>query len=228
MMAILLFDIDGTLLMSGGAGRRSMNQAFEDLFGIPCALEGLTLSGMTDPKIFRNACQKAGVKFSDSAHEKFKNLYLRYLREEIEKAHPGKKLLPGVPELLKALSENPTIYLGLLTGNYQEGAQVKLGHFGLDRYFKFGAFGDDDENRDRLLPHALERFARAYGRLPNGEVVWVIGDTPKDVACARPYRAKALAVATGEYNEHQLAKAQPDALMKDLREIRKFMRVIQN
>ncbi|RMD99073.1 MAG: hydrolase, partial [Calditrichaeota bacterium] len=67
-----------------------------------------------------------------------------------------------------------------------------------------------------------------YGRPPNGEVVWVIGDTPKDVACARPYRAKALAVATGEYNEHQLAKAQPDALMKDLREIRKFLRVIQN
>ena len=225
-MKILLFDIDGTLVYTGGAGLRGMTRAFEDLFGIPNALEGLTLAGMTDTVIFKNACRKAGIEFSENLHKQFKLRYLDYLQEEINRPLPGKKVLPGVPELFRVLQRRPNIYTGLLTGNYQTGARIKLGHFDLNRFFSFGAFGDDHCDRNQLLPYALKRFHKAFNRDINGAVIYVIGDTPRDVECARPHGAKAIAVATGDYTEAQLQEANPDYVLKNLNDIEKFLSAI--
>jgi len=216
LMKVILFDIDGTLMLTGGAGKRGMTRAFEAVFQVKNALEGLKLSGMTDRKIFRNACDKAGVECTEAAEQRFKELYTRFLQEEIRHPNPEKKLMPGIPGLLDDLRSQPGVHLGLLTGNYQQTAKIKLAAFGLDAYFEFGAFGDDDEDRNRLLPFALQRLAAQIGKALNGAAIWVIGDTPQDVECARPHGAKALAVATGGYSEAILAKARPDMLLPNL------------
>ena len=227
-MKILLFDIDGTLVYTGGAGMRGMTRAFEEIFGVPDALKGLTLAGMTDPGIFKNACQKAGIEYTDALHEQFKQRYLACLKEEIERPAPGKQVLPGVRQLFDILKDRSGVYTGLLTGNYQQGARIKLGHFNLNEFFSFGAFGDDHCDRNRLLPFALERFQKVFGRPANGTTVYVIGDTPRDVACARPYGAKSIAVATGDYSEAELQAAGADWVLKDLNEIEKFLSALSN
>jgi phosphoglycolate phosphatase-like HAD superfamily hydrolase len=226
-MTILLFDIDGTLIMSGGAGMRGMNRAFTDLFHIDNALDGLTVSGMTDKIIFRNACKKTNVAFSEEGHNRFKEKYIEHLREEIEKPGTGKMVLPGVENLLMALSTDPEIKLGLLTGNYSPTAKIKLAHFGLAGYFSFGAFGDDDEDRNKLLPYAVQRYTEKFGGNGKAGNVWVIGDTPKDVACARPHGARAIAVATGGHSLGELEKSEPDALLADLGDIAQFLEIIK-
>ncbi len=227
-MKILLFDIDGTLLLTGGSGARAMTRAFYELFGVENGLQGITLSGMTDPVIFRNACIQAGIEPEENAHEQFKRLYLTYLKEEISKDHSQKRMLPGVKPLLQRLSQKPDIHLGLLTGNYQEGARIKLSHFDLDHFFGFGAYGDDHADRNRLVPVALQRFTEKTGFPPNGSTVWVIGDTPRDVACAKPYGAKTLAVATGHYDEKSLQNAEADVVVSDLADTEKILTVFEN
>ncbi|MDQ7053588.1 MAG: HAD family hydrolase [candidate division KSB1 bacterium] len=227
-MKILLFDIDGTLLLTGGSGARAMTRAFYELFGVEDGLKGITLSGMTDPIIFDHACQKAGIEPTEEAHERFKQLYLTYLREEIRKDNSQKRVLPGVKPLLQQLSRQTGVHLGLLTGNYHEGARIKLSHFDLDRFFPFGAFGDDDSDRNRLVPVALRRFHEQMGEAVNGSDVWVIGDTPRDVACAKPYGAKTMAVATGHYDEEELRQAEADVVVKDLSDVDRIVAVLQN
>jgi len=225
-MKILLFDIDGTLLLSGGAGRRGMEKAFEDTFEVPAALDGLTLSGMTDPLIFKNACVKHNLPYSDEKHEAFKTAYLENLPKEILKPGSNKIAMPGVHELISKLSSMDGIQLGLLTGNYRKGAEIKLDHFNLNHYFGFGAFGDDNMDRNKLLPYAIERFKKMNGNSSNENEVWVIGDTPKDIECARPHDAIAVAVATGEYSSEHLAEAKPDFLFNDLSNMDDFLDII--
>lgn len=226
-MKILLFDIDGTLILTGGAGMRAMNRAFAELFHVENALDGLTLSGMTDKIIFRDACKNANIEFTEDTHTIFKQVYIEYLKNEIKKPAPGKRILPGVNDLLETLKSVPDVQLGLLTGNYSPCAKIKLQHFGLDRYFVFGAYGDDDEDRNKLLPHALKRYTERFDN--NGKITstWIIGDTPKDVKCARPHNAKAIAVATGGYSEEELAKAEPDAMFTDLTNTHQFLEIIE-
>ncbi|MFQ5628344.1 MAG: HAD family hydrolase [bacterium] len=226
-MIILLFDIDGTLILTGGAGMRGMNRAFVELFNVENALDGLTLSGMTDKIIFRDACKKANIEFSERNHANFKQSYIEYLKKEIEKPAHGKQILPGVQDLLEKLRFESEIRLGLLTGNYAPCAKIKLQHFGLDQYFEFGAYGDDNEDRNKLVPYALTRYSDRIGQ--NGKITstWIIGDTPKDVRCARPHHAKAIAVATGGYSEEELAKAEPDATFTDLTDSRQFLDIIK-
>jgi phosphoglycolate phosphatase len=213
---LVLFDIDGTLVLTGGAGKRGMTRAFEALFGIPDAFAQVSLAGRTDTSILADALDHHAIPDAERDITAFRRRYLEYLREEVGRATSGKTVLPGILPLLDALTVSPHTFLGLLTGNYAGAAEVKLGHFDLWRYFRCGAFGDDAHDRNHLVPIALDR-ARSCGLPPaviSADVV-VVGDTPRDVECARAHGARVVAVATGEYSVRQLHDAGADVVFED-------------
>lgn len=208
---LLLFDIDGTLVHTGRAGQRGMNAAFERLYGHPGALDQVSLAGRTDraivAEVFR-AIGRADAAGSDDEVFRLRDLYLEHLGLEIVRPGPHPfGVLPGVTPLLEALAGEPTAVIALLTGNFEGGAAIKLGHFDLWRRFAFGAFGDRHVNRRDLVPIALAQ-ARAAGHtgLDAADVV-VIGDTPLDVDCAIAHGARALGVATGSFTVGALRDA---------------------
>ena len=208
MSQLILFDIDGTLVVTGGAGQRAMNRAFEDVFGVSDAFTGIELAGRTDTSILADAFAKQGMSLEARSIATFRSRYLECLREEVPRPAAGKRVLPGVPQLLARLEPQPDVFLALLTGNFADAAEVKLSHFDLWRYFRCGAFGEDAHDRDHLVPVAMDR-ARQQG-LPghvDARRTIVIGDTPRDVACARAHGARVVAVATGEYGVDALAGA---------------------
>ena len=203
--ALILFDIDGTLLLSGRAGLRAMTRAFADTFGITNAFEGQSFGGRTDSYLVSTALRANGMPDTPEQHERFRQIYIPLLAEEIE--HPGtghKGLMPGARELLEALSDHDHLHLALLTGNYREAAEVKLQHFELWDFFEWGAFSDDAADRNALVPIARRR-AETYD-IPGEAIerVIVIGDTPHDIECARVAGAKSIAVATGGFTVEQL------------------------
>ena len=213
---LVLFDIDGTLVLTGGAGKRGMTRAFESLFGIPDAFAAISLAGRTDTSILADALVWHGVPFTPDDISAFRSRYLDYLREEVARTTAGKQVLPGILPLLRTLDTSSRSFLGLLTGNYAEAAEVKLGHFDLWRYFRCGAFGEDAHDRTQLVPIALER-ARACG-LPSdigADRVVVVGDTPRDVACAHAHGARIVGVATGEYSAGELREAGAEVVFED-------------
>jgi phosphoglycolate phosphatase len=213
---LVLFDIDGTLVLTGGAGKRGMTRAFESLFGVPDAFAAISLAGRTDTRILADALARHGVPFTPDDISAFRSRYLNCLREEVARTTAGKQVLPGILPLLSTLDASSQSFLGLLTGNYAEAAEVKLGHFDLWRYFRCGAFGDDSHDRNRLVPIALER-ARACG-LPSyidASRVVVVGDTPRDVACAHVHGARIVAVSTGEYSAGELREAGAEVVFED-------------
>lgn len=213
-MTFVLFDIDGTLLDSGEAGTRSLNLAFEELFSIPDAFQGISMAGKTDIQILREGLSRHGLGSENGNIGRLSELYIRHLLVQIE--NPRRQLKPSIMESLDALSAREGVYLGLLTGNIEAGARIKLSPFGLNRYFPLGAFGDDHEDRNRLLPIAVERFRGMYGPgLGYGDCI-VIGDTPRDVECAKVHGARAVAVATGPYSYESLAQSGADTVLQDL------------
>ncbi|KAA3657679.1 MAG: hydrolase [Calditrichaeota bacterium] len=227
-MKVLLFDIDGTLINSGGAGHRAMTKAFEAIFHVPDVLKNATLSGMTDKIIFKNACATGKITYNSNNLEMFRAVYLEYLREEMPRSHPDKAICPGVDVLLKKLVQYPDIHLGLLTGNFAEGARIKLDQFNLSGYFSFGAFGDDNHDRNLLYNYAVKRFEKKTGKRPQNDQVWIIGDTPRDIACARPHNALSLAVATGEYSREQLSREAPHFIMDNFSNVDEFLNIVLN
>src|SRR5947207_2863429 len=166
---LVLFDIDGTLVLTGGAGIRAMNRACEELVGHPRALANIPVAGRTDRIILTDVVTAAGHSLDDGLLEQLRDRYIVHLREEIER--PGrtqnfewlgarggiKAVMPGIRELLDALEQREDVFLGLLTGNFEAGARIKLEHFGLWRYFRCGAFGDDSADRNDLVPFAVRR-----------------------------------------------------------------------
>lgn len=225
-MKLLLFDIDGTLLLSGGAGLRAMDQAFDQLYGIPNAFAGISLAGRTDTAILRNVLGKNGLPFSPATMEDFKRIYYERLQEEIHAPVDGKLLMPGIDPLLRSIHKRKDIYLGLLTGNWQTSGFIKLAYFGIDHYFDIGAFADDSEIRDELLPFAIKRFADKHDKKPKADEVYVIGDTPSDIQCARPHGAVAVAVAAAHFTSEQLRAHKPDYLFEDLTDIAAVLQVL--
>ncbi len=213
----MLFDIDGTLVVTGGAGQRAMNRAFHDVFGIPEAFKGVDLAGRTDTSIVGDAFARLGMAADVDNTSRFRERYLVCLQEEVPRPGTGKRVLPGISPLLDALEPDARNFLALLTGNYADAAEVKLGHFDLWRYFRCGAFGEDHGDRNHLVPVAMRR-ARACGLPPHVEAVHtvVIGDTPRDVACAHAHGARCLAVATGEHSADALRGAGADVVFDDL------------
>jgi phosphoglycolate phosphatase-like HAD superfamily hydrolase len=213
---LALFDIDGTLLHSGGAGKRAMIAAFRDVFGRENGFANVAMAGRTDPEIVREALAKQGIPWNPALVEAFRRRYLELIGPELAQPAPNKQLLPGIPAVLDALRTLGFVTLGLLTGNWREGAYAKLGYFGIDGYFRVGAFADDAEERDRLLPFALARAREATGLPLKPQDVVVVGDTTRDIDCARPHGAVTLAVATGGNSIEELASAAPDYLLPDL------------
>ncbi len=215
-MKVLLFDIDGTLILSGGAGLRAMNEAFYRIFDVKDALVNINLSGRTDTSIIKDAMNVHDIRFDEQKLQRFKQQYFDLVRDEIRMPGTGKKTMPGVMQLLKKLHDRPDVHLGLLTGNWEISGRIKLDDFDLGQYFKFGAFSDDSDVRDRLLPFALERFEALNGVRPQNSDVYVIGDTPADILCAKPWQAVSVAVGAAHYAVDELKKYQPDYVFQDL------------
>lgn len=215
--ALILFDVDGTLLLSGRAGLRAMTRAFQQAFGITDAFKGESFGGRTDSSLVSRALRQAGLPDTTENHDRFRDTYLPLLAEEIQ--HPGqghKGLMPGARELLEALQEHDHLHLALLTGNYREAAEIKLRHFEIWDFFEWGAFSDDHHDRNELVPIARSR-AETYDIPPEAiERVIVIGDTPHDIECARVANARCIAVATGGYTIEQLKDAGADEVLPDL------------
>ena len=212
MFKLLLFDVDGTLVMTGGAGVRAMGLAFDALFGRGDGLSGVEVAGRIDMWILRAALEKHGIDVEDFSQvvERFRDAYCRHLKHTLVEAKAG-RVLPGVPELLAALKSRPDVRLSLATGNFRCGAELKLSYYGIWHFFDDGVFGEDCEDRGDLVGLARRRFLR------EGEEsrVYVFGDTVHDIDAARANDAVAVAVATGFTGEDVLLEASPDFLFPD-------------
>jgi phosphoglycolate phosphatase len=214
---LVLFDIDGTLIQSGRAGVRGMNRAFGSLYGHPRALEGIPIAGRCDRIIVMDAMRRIGIDPADDEIARLRSAYFEALQEEIgRKVAEPSGVLPGVGPLLDALERRSDVVLALLTGNFAGGARIKLGHFELWHRFRFGAFGDDHEDRRELVPVALA-LAEAEGlAISDVRRVVIIGDTPLDVDCAHAHGARAIAVATGLYDEAALTATGANLVVRTL------------
>lgn len=221
-MKLVLFDIDGTLLLSDGAGRRALHHALRESFGTIGPAD-YWFDGKTDPQIVRELMRHEG--FSDPEIEgRLPRTLATYVeRLRIELADPGHEAftLPGIPDLLDALEAREDVVLGLLTGNVAEGARAKLARVGIafDR-FALGAFGSDHEVRPRLPAIAQQRCREALEVDVPGDRIVVIGDTPADLTCGAAVGARAIGVATGRYSVAELARYQPHAVFPDLADTR--------
>ena len=213
-MHIILFDIDGTLLHSGGAGQAGIERALELAFGVTAPTDGIPTAGRTDRAIGQDLIRFHGLEESDAAHARLREMYLRVLPSEI--TNRTGVVYPGVRELLARLSTRNDVRMGLLTGNYREAAWLKLRHYDLAEHFAFGGYGDEHADRDDVARQALAMAAEQHApqTIDPGQL-WVIGDTPADVRCGRAIGARVIAVATGAYSIAELAKSEPDHLFGD-------------
>lgn len=214
-MKLLLWDIDGTLLATGGAGMRALEHATstEFLAGTPADLSTIDWAGRTDRWIAAAIFAKYGVEITPANVTRLLDAYIGHLPAHLTTLSA---VLPGIAEILAEADRRDDITQGLLTGNLERGAATKLGHFDLWRYFAFGAFADDSPTRNDLGPHALRRATAHTGHTFNPTDVWIIGDTPHDIACGKVIGARTLAVATGHHTLDQLSAHAPDALLADL------------
>jgi phosphoglycolate phosphatase len=225
MPRVLLFDVDGTLIAAGGAGRRSIERALgrhlaADHGERPTWLKDMRLDGMTDRFIIRRVLEALGMDFDDATCARVLASYVRYLEEEIH--GPGYRVLPGVEELLPELAGAGAV-VGLCTGNVRDGARIKLSRGGLDRFFGFGegdpsGFAEDGEARSHILRAALRRAAARLGRDVRPGEALVIGDTPSDVEAAREAGVPVLAVATGRFAVAELRACGADLAVASLEE----------
>lgn len=225
-MRIILFDIDGTIMMSGGAGRKAMTQSFQEVYGVADGLKEVVLSGRTDPLILSEALASKGIISDEKDKNRFKERYFELLAECIQMDLPGKNLFPGILEILQKLAKTDNVATGLLTGNWQQGAKTKLGYFNLYDFFPFGAFGDDSPDRNKLLPFAMER-CNGNGVASDPTQAIVIGDTPMDIECAHVHGAKVMAVATGSFSYSELENHNPDWLFEDLSNVGEVLGILE-
>ena len=226
-MKLLLFDVDGTLVLTGGAGVRAMNRAFHEVWGVPDAFRGVKMAGGTDPRLLDEALALTRTVPANGEVAAFEELYLRLLGEEIHRppatdaaADPHHHMrrwhgpLPGIRTLVEALAASDEVFLALLTGNYSRGAELKLAHFDLWRLFRCGAFGEDASERRALVPVAVARAATlGCPPLAPRDIV-IVGDTVRDVDCARANGAACVAVATGGDTSTTLRAAGADAVFE--------------
>lgn len=227
MPTLLLFDIDGTLITTGGAGYRAMKRAVEHVLGVERALDGIPVAGRTDSIILRDALHALdGRVLSHDLREQIRDVYCGFLSEELERSGGGPGVLPGARDLLSRLSDDPNYHVALLTGNFSQSAQIKLGYFDLWRYFEWGAFGEDAVDRNDLLPVALSRYRERTGTPIDPADVVIIGDTPNDVEVARMGQTRAVCVTTGQYDREALVAAGADVVFHDLSDVEEVLRIL--
>ncbi len=214
---LLLFDIDGTLLTSGGAGERALRLGFRDRFGIDDDLSTVDIAGRTDSGIVRRMLAAHRLPETPENITAFFDGYLHHLAREIPRT--AGRLLPGILPLLDALKPRADIVLALLTGNLARGAEIKLLHYGVWHYFEFGAYADDHHDRDQLGHFAKARALERHGIDFAPELILVLGDTPHDITCARAIGAKVIAIATGKFARADLTLHAPDFLFDDLGDV---------
>lgn len=227
-MKLVLFDIDGTLLSTGAAGSDAMRYAFADLCGIADGFASIEMSGKTDAAILREALMQHQVDESAVPVAVFYERYIPHLRLTLQEPQRPRRLMPGIPALLEALAGQPDLVLGLLTGNFALGAQLKLESFGIWHYFRLGAYGSDHIDRNALVPIAQQRTQVLLGHTIPAQQTFVIGDTPRDIACAHVHGAHAVAVATGNYPLAELSSYQPEHAFEDLGDVPAIVRIFQD
>ena len=218
MVHLVLFDIDGTLIRTGGAGVTAFERTFATEFRVPKATAGLSFAGRTDGSLVRQCFDRHQIDPTPGNFQRFFDVYVFWLDQLL--AERQGEVCAGVTEFLAGLLRLPeTPAIGLLTGNVRLGAEIKLRHYGLWDGFQVGAFGDDHEDRNELAIIARERGAELLGRPLSGDHILVIGDTPRDIECAQRIQARMLAVGTGGYSCEQLRVGQPTWVADDLAKV---------
>jgi phosphoglycolate phosphatase-like HAD superfamily hydrolase len=213
----ILFDVDGTLLTTGGAGARSWTWAFETLFGVPADIGRFSEDGMTDPDVGRGTFRGAlGREPSDREMARLLAAYLERLPDEVEHSE-GYRVLPGVEHLLQRLRQKGYL-LGVVTGALEAAAHIKLARGKLNGYFAFGGYGSDSPDRNELTRRAIERASAAIGRTIDAANAFVVGDTPNDVRAAHAVGATAIGVASGKYSVEDLDAVGADVALHSLEE----------
>ena len=224
-MKFVLFDIDGTLVATGGAGKAALEIALAEEFGIKLRTGTVQYSGRTDRAIIRDLLGLHGLEESLDNLQRLLAAYLRHLPLSLA-THRG-QVLPGIDSLVRQLHDRHDITLGLLTGNVREGARLKLGHYGLFDFFPIGGFGDQHYERDDVAREALSLVSQRHGAPVDATCIWVVGDTPLDVQCARVIGARVVAVATGWHAWDELQAARPDLLMTDFADPAPFLDLLR-
>ncbi len=218
-MHLVLFDIDGTLILTGGAGMRAFYRALRDTFDIDIQNPVLRPDGKTDPLIAKELLAGCGLEdqWCDKTKAALFSAYLNHLEDEMRRAKREGQILilPGVVDLLETLSSQPDFCIGLVTGNLEKGAHIKLDWAGLRKYFLFGGYGSDSEDRTTLISLGIQRGAQVVAPAPV-EGVFVVGDTPLDISHGQAAGAKVIAVASSRYNLHELGFHDPDLLLPNL------------
>jgi phosphoglycolate phosphatase len=221
---LILWDIDMTLVNTGAAGRHALIRATIEWFGGEGDLNGVEIAGRTDRAIAHQIMEKYGKSPTSRNVDRFLDRYVALLPEELPKRNG--RVLPGVRELLGDLAREPDKTLGLLTGNLERGARLKLEHYGLWQFFQFGAFADDHHDRNELGPRAVTRAIAHAGCHFRPEQVDVVGDTGHDIACGKAFGARTIAVATGSWSRERLAQCEPDFLFDDLANVDEVKRTL--
>lgn len=226
---LVLFDIDGTLLLSAGAGRRAIHSALGERGVDLTPASGIRFDGKTDPQIIVELLEAAGDPgpHDPARVDQLLELYVSHLRRDLAEHGHRSRLMPGIPGLLDALEADEGVVLGLLTGNVVTGARLKLVAAGLDPdRFIVGAYGSDHHRRNELAPVAARRAERHFGRIPAGTEVVVIGDTPADVSCGACIGARTIAVATGGYTVGELAATGAHRVFADFADVERAKEAI--
>lgn len=212
-MHACLFDIDGTLINTGGAGQAAMEHVLEAEFEITAPTEGISTAGRTDRAIVSDLFDYHEINGDQHTWDRFLTAYLQHLPSQLQRLDGA--VLPGIAALIRQLHDIDHVMLGLLTGNFREGARLKLEHFELNTYFDFGGFGDRHHDRDDVARDAMAELDNRHGDSIHPDRIWVIGDTPADVRCGRAIGAQVVAVGTGLFSEDELRAAEPDYLFSD-------------
>lgn len=212
----VLFDIDGTILRCNGAGRKAMLLAAEEVFGTSGVMETTDFQGRTDLMILFESLKPAGIT-EETIHENvpvLMELYFNHLKKHISKSKV--EMMPGIPELLEALAASEDVIIGLLTGNFSGGAEIKLSHIDLNYHFSLGVYGDDTAIRNEMPAIARKKIKEKYNKDISFQDMIIIGDTIFDIECARKSGACSVAVGTGWTPKSLILSHEPDHYFDDL------------